>query len=98
MDGKLKGVMAVAIAVGLIAGAFPAVVSTPGVARTAQLTVSVNRTNKGDRCRLSAPPLSRWQWELRRTHRSDVTQRSAVSQILRARISLGAAFPEFVRL
>lgn len=49
MDGKLKGVMAVAIAVGLIAGAFPAVVSTPGVARTAQLTVSVNRTNKGDR-------------------------------------------------
>ena len=49
MDGNLKGVMAVAIAVGLIAGAFPAVVSTPGVAKTAQQTVSVNRTNKGDR-------------------------------------------------
>ena len=49
MAGKLKGVMAVAIAVGLFAGAFPAVVSTPGVARTAQQTVSVNRTNKGDR-------------------------------------------------
>ena len=49
MDGKLKGVMAVAITVGLIAGAFPAVVSTPGAAKTAQQTVSVNRTNKGDR-------------------------------------------------
>jgi hypothetical protein len=49
MAGKLKGVMAVAIAVGLFAGAFPPVVSTPSVARTAQQTVSVNRTNKGDR-------------------------------------------------
>jgi hypothetical protein len=48
MDGKLKAVLAVAIAVGLFARAFPAVVSTPGVARTAQQTVSVNRTNKGD--------------------------------------------------
>jgi hypothetical protein len=49
MDGKLKGVMAVALAIGLIAGAFPAVVSTPGAAGTAQQTVLVNRTNKGDR-------------------------------------------------
>ena len=49
MDGNFKGVMAVAIVVGLIAGAFPAVVSTPSVAKTAQQTVSVNRTNKGDR-------------------------------------------------
>jgi hypothetical protein len=48
MDGKLKGVMALALAIGLIAGAFPAVVSTPGAAGTAQQTVSV-RTNKGDR-------------------------------------------------
>ena len=53
MDGKLKGVMAVAIAVGIIIGACPAVVSTPGVARTAQHTVSVNRTNKGDRSPLT---------------------------------------------
>jgi hypothetical protein len=49
MDGKLKGVMAVAIAVGLVAGACPAAVSTPGVARIAQDTVSVDRTSKGDR-------------------------------------------------
>ena len=49
MDGNLKGVIAVAIAVGLIAGAFPAVVSTPSVAKTAQQTVSVNRANKADR-------------------------------------------------
>ena len=49
MTGKLKGLMAAAIAVGLIAGAFPAVVSTPGAARTAQHTISVNRTAKGDR-------------------------------------------------
>jgi hypothetical protein len=49
MDGKLKSVVAVAIAVGLVAGAFPAVMSTPGAAKTAQQTVSVNRTNKGDR-------------------------------------------------
>ena len=49
MDGKLKGVVAVAIAVGLLAGALPTVVSTPGIARTAQQTVSVNRTIKGDR-------------------------------------------------
>ena len=51
MDGKFKGIMAVAIAVGLFAGAFPAVGSTPGVARTAQQTVSVNRTNKATDCR-----------------------------------------------
>ena len=49
MDGKLKGVVAVAIAVGLIAGAFPAIVSTPGAAKTAHQTVSVNRANKADR-------------------------------------------------
>src|SRR5690349_15546728 len=49
MDRKLKGVMAVAIAVGLVAGAFPAAVSTPGVARVAPDTVSVDRTSKGDR-------------------------------------------------
>jgi len=48
MDGKLKGVMAVALAIGPIAGAFTAVVSTPGAAGTAQQTVSV-RMNKGDR-------------------------------------------------
>jgi hypothetical protein len=97
MAGKLKGLMAAATAVGLIAGALPAVVSTPGAARTAQHTISVNRTAKGDRL-----PLKRTSAELpvalRRTRRSDVTQRSAVSQILRARISLAAAFHEFVRL
>ena len=99
MDGNLKGLIAVAIAVGLIAGAFPAVVSTPSVAKTAQQTVSVNRTNKGDRLPLSAPPQFPCQpRQLRRTRRSDVTQRSAVSQILRARISLAAAFHEFVEL
>jgi hypothetical protein len=49
MAGKLKGLVAAAAAVGLIAGAFPAAVSTPGAARTAQHTVSVNRTAKGDR-------------------------------------------------
>jgi hypothetical protein len=59
MTGKLKGLMAAAIAVGLIAGAFPAVVSTPGAARTAQHTISVNRTAKGDRL-----PLKRTSAEL----------------------------------
>jgi hypothetical protein len=49
MDGKLKSVVVVAISVGLIAGAFPAIVSTPGAAKTAQQTVSVNRANKADR-------------------------------------------------
>ena len=49
MDGKLKDVMAVALAIGLIAGAFPAVVSTPGAAGTAQQTVSVRQ---GDRSQL----------------------------------------------
>ena len=49
----LKSVIAVAIAVGLIVGAFPAAVSTPGAASAAQLAVSVNRTNKGDRLPLA---------------------------------------------
>jgi hypothetical protein len=49
MDGKLKGAMAVAIAVGLIVGAFPALVSNPGFAKAAQSNVSVNRATKGDR-------------------------------------------------
>jgi hypothetical protein len=49
MAGQLKGLVAAATAVGLIAGAFPAAVSTPGAAGTAQHTVSVNRTAKGDR-------------------------------------------------
>jgi len=49
MDGKLKSVVVVAISVGLIASAFPVIVSTPGAAKTAQQTVSVNRANKADR-------------------------------------------------
>ena len=53
MAGKLKGLVAAAAAVGLIAGAFPAAVSTPGAASTAQHAVSVNRTNKGDRLPLT---------------------------------------------
>jgi hypothetical protein len=61
MDGKLKGAMAVAIAVGLIVGAFPALVSNnPGFAKAAQSNVSVNRATKGDRLplkRISAASL-----------------------------------------
>jgi len=50
----LKSLIAVAIAVGLIAGAaFPAAVSSPGAAKTVQPAVSVNRTNKGDRLPLT---------------------------------------------
>jgi len=49
MDGKLKAAMAVAIAVGLIADAFPALVSNPGLAKAAQSNVLVNRATKGDR-------------------------------------------------
>jgi hypothetical protein len=49
----LKSVIAVAIAVGLIVGALPAAVSTPGAASTAQDAASVNRTNKGDRLPLT---------------------------------------------
>ncbi len=49
MDGNLKGAMAVAIAVGLIAGAFPALVSNAGLAKAAQSNVLVNRATKGDR-------------------------------------------------
>jgi hypothetical protein len=49
----LKSVIAVAIAVGLVVGALPAAVSTPGAASTAQHAVSVNRTNKGDRLPLT---------------------------------------------
>jgi hypothetical protein len=49
MDRKLKGAMAVAIAVGLIAGAFPALVSNPGFAKAAQTNIVVNRAIKGDR-------------------------------------------------
>jgi len=49
MDGKLKGAMAVAIAVGLIAGAFPALVNNPGFANAAQSNVLVNHAGKGDR-------------------------------------------------
>jgi hypothetical protein len=56
MDRKLKGAIAVAIAVGLIAGAFPAVVSNPGFAKTAQGNVLVIPTNKGDR--LPLKPIS----------------------------------------
>jgi hypothetical protein len=56
MDRKLKGAIAVAIAVGLIAGAFPAVVSNPGLAKTAQGNVLVIPTNKGDR--LPLKPIS----------------------------------------
>jgi hypothetical protein len=57
MDGKLKAAMAVAIAVGLIAGAFPALVSNPGLAKAAQSNVLVNRATKGDRLPLKRPPL-----------------------------------------
>jgi hypothetical protein len=49
MDGKLKGATAIAIAVGLIAGAFPALVSNPGFAKAAQSSFLVNRATKGDR-------------------------------------------------
>jgi hypothetical protein len=49
MDRKLKGTMAVSIAVGLIAGAFAALVSNPGFAKAEQTNVLVNRTIKGDR-------------------------------------------------
>jgi hypothetical protein len=49
MDGKLKSAMAAAIAVGLIAGAFPTLVSNPGLAKSAQSSVLVNRATKGDR-------------------------------------------------
>jgi hypothetical protein len=48
MDGKLKGAMAVAIVVGLIAGTFPTL-GNPGFAKTAQSNVLVNRATKGDR-------------------------------------------------
>jgi hypothetical protein len=49
MDGKLRGAMAVAISVGLIAGAFPALVNNPGFANAAQSNVLVNRASKSDR-------------------------------------------------
>jgi hypothetical protein len=57
----LKSAIAVAIAVGLIVGALPAVVSSPGAATTAEHAVSVNRANKGDRLPLAqkrAPKVS----------------------------------------
>jgi hypothetical protein len=60
MDRKLKGAMAVAIAVGLIADAFPALVSNPGFAKAPQTNVLVNRATKGDRLplkRISAASL-----------------------------------------
>jgi hypothetical protein len=49
MDRKLKTAMAVAIAVGLVAGAFPALVTNPGFAKAPQTNVLVNRAIKGDR-------------------------------------------------
>ena len=52
MDGKCKTVVVVAMAVGLVAGAFPAVLSAPGAASAAQHAISVNRANKGDRLQL----------------------------------------------
>jgi hypothetical protein len=51
MDGKLKGAMAVAIAVGLIAGAFPVLVNNSGFAKAAQSNVLVNRASKSVDCR-----------------------------------------------
>ena len=46
----LKNAVAIAVVSCLIAGGFTAAVSTAGAARSAQPgTVSVNRTNKGDR-------------------------------------------------
>ncbi len=60
MGGKLKGVMAISIAGGLIAGACFGLVSTPGVARPAQHSVSVNRTNKGDRLPLKHTSAVSW--------------------------------------
>ena len=97
----LKSVIAVAIAVGLIVGALPAAVSAPGAASTAQHAVSVNRTNKGDRLPLTlkrnsnifSPAVA-----VKSHRQSDVTRRSAASQIPRAGTSLAAAFREFVRL
>ena len=94
MDGKLKAAMAVAIAVGLIAGAFPALVSTPGFAKTAQYTVLVNRTNKGDRLPLKRTSAVSLPVGAKVHPPVGCDPRSAVSQTPRARISLVAAFPE----
>jgi hypothetical protein len=94
MDGKLKGAMAVAIAVGLIVGAFPALVSNPGFAKAAQSNVSVNRATKGDRLPLKRISAASLPVGGRPSRRLDVTQRSAVPQTLRAHISLVAAFHE----
>ena len=88
--------------VGLVAPGFAAAVASAGDARSAQSgTVSVVRTNKGDRCRwrLSGPQLPRrLPFQLCRGRRLDVNRRLAATRIRRVRTYLGAASHELMSL
>jgi hypothetical protein len=56
----LKSVVAVAIAVGLVVGAFPAAVSTPGAASTGETNTVPALDMTNTKSRLTAELLERW--------------------------------------